>query len=59
MQMLSSVAIADYVIADWVSNSFATVPMFLVFAAFAFRMNPEKRRPALGAARRPAGNELP
>ena len=59
MQMLAGVAIVDYVIANSLSDSFstATMPVFVLFAAFAFCLKPAPRPPALAAAPPPAGEE--
>ena len=61
MRILCGVAIVDYVIANSLSDSFgtATMPTFVVFAAFAFCMEPEKRRPAPEAVGREGESAIP
>lgn len=59
MRILSGIAIVDYVIANSLSDSFgtATMPVFVVFAAFAFCRDQERRQPVPDAAPEPAGRE--
>ena len=61
MQRLSGVAIVTYVIANSVSDSFstATMPVFVLFAGFAFCMKPEQRQPAPGPVEDEAKRAIP